>query len=355
MHPFLRSLKNLVLMGLVWSPIAFSIVVLVSSLGGMSLSDSAVLTGPLMAVNLFFCLSTWYICRGALPDKKNLLSLILRHVLGAVLLNAIWLSLGFIYSRVLDSFAITPRWGERFDDLLPLLLAVGLFFYFISSLVHYLILVLEKNREAERMAMENRLLAQQAEMNVLKAFIHPHFLFNSLTALSVLTTKSPRAAREVCLRLSDFLRYSLTYGQQEWAAVRREWEHIEDYLEVEKIRIGERFQVEAHIDDKTLTEKIPSFTLFPLIENAVKHAFQKSMESGTLSVKIENRAQGIRIQVSNPLPGDEENTAGVGQGLKNLRSRLETAYSGEAGMTIKREGGFFKVELRLPRRKEKGK
>ena len=342
-------------MGLVWSPIAFSIIVLVSKLGGMSLSDSVVLIGPLMAMKLFFCLSTWYICRGALPDLKNLLGLILKHVLGAVLLNAIWLSLGFIYSRILDSLAFIPRWGEHFDELLPLLLAVGLFLYFISSLVHYLILVLEKNRAAERTAIENRFLAQQAEMNALKAFIHPHFLFNSLTALSVLTTKSPRAAREVCLRLSDFLRYSLTYGQQEWASVRREWEHIEDYLEVEKIRLGERFRIETHIDNKALSEKIPSFTLFPLIENAVKHAFQKSMESGILSVRIEHRAQGVYIQISNPLSGDEEDTVGVGQGLRNLRSRLETAYDKEAGMTIKREDGLFKVELRLPRHKKEGK
>ena len=230
MHPFLRSPGHIVLMGLFWSPIAFCVVLLQSRLGGLVLSESAVLVGPLMGIGLFVCLSIWFPCRAFSAERYHLPQLLLRHVATATLMIGAWLLLGVLYSEILDDLGSLPQWRERYDRALPLLLAVGLFLYFMFALVYYLVLALDRSRRAEQKALEGLLSARSAELSSLRATIHPHFLFNSLTSLGPLVGRSPQLAREIILKLAGFLRYSLDHGRREWVRVRDERDHIDDYL-----------------------------------------------------------------------------------------------------------------------------
>ncbi|MCK4263603.1 MAG: histidine kinase, partial [Candidatus Aminicenantes bacterium] len=227
--------------------------------------------------------------------------------------------------------------------------AAGIFLYFLAALIHYLILSLEKSREAEQQVLRNRLLASRAELNSLKATIHPHFLFNSLTALSTLTKTSPDLAHKVCIQLSDFLRYSLVYARKEWASVEDELEHIKSYLGIEKIRLGKRLTLDFSINEQAMAEQLPPFSLLPLVENAIKHGFQQTTESGTLTLQIEKYPNSMLILVKNPLDkASRTQTTSPGYGLKALKQRLTNAYGDNTKLIISKKEDEFVVKLQIP-------
>ncbi|MGB2905766.1 MAG: histidine kinase [Candidatus Aminicenantaceae bacterium] len=335
-------------MGLFWSPIVFCVILLQSRLSGLALSDAAILMGPLMGFELFICLSIWFPCRAFSTDRFRLPQLLLRHVLLAALMTAVWLLLGVLYSEILGDLSGNPVWRVKYDQALPLLLATGLFLYFMFSLIYYMVLALEKSRQSEQKALENLLSTRSAELSSLRASIHPHFLFNSLTSLSTLTRKSPELAQKIILQLAGFLRYSLNYGQKGWVRVRDELDHIEDYLGIEKMRLGERLQYEFSIESDTLEEMLPPFTLLPLVENAVKHGFQQSLEPGLLTMSIKKTPMSLIIEVENPFKRAFQTKQGEGYGLAGLKKRLTNAYRGEAGLAVAKNERSFKVTLRLP-------
>jgi LytS/YehU family sensor histidine kinase len=140
----------------------------------------------------------------------------------------------------------------------------------------------------------------------------------------------------------------MNYGQQEWVRVREEVDHIEDYLGIEKMRLGERLHVEFAVEPATLEEYLPPFTLLPLVENAVKHGFEQSLTSGVLRLSISRTAQALSITVENPVePGAPEKKK-EGYGLLGLKKRLANAYAEGADLSVSRNGGSFRVTLSLP-------
>lgn len=345
---YLRSPKNILLITVIWSPVVICMTVLVSSLTGLSFSAAAILTAPPMLVELFFCLSSWYLCKTMLPEQKNLVNIILRQGVAALTVTGVWLLLTMSYSEALDFFLNTKIWRVRFDQVFLLFAAAGIFLYFLAALIYYLILSLEKSREAEQQALKNRLLASRTELNSLKTTIHPHFLFNSLTALSTLTKTSPELAHKVCIQLSDFLRYSLVYARKEWVSVKDELEHIKSYLGVEKIRLGERLTLDFHINEQAMEEQLPPFSLLPLVENAIKHGFQQTTEPGTLTLQIEKYPNSLLILVKNPRDKAARTQTSPGYGLKALKQRLTNAYGDNTKLIINQKEDNFIVKLQIP-------
>jgi LytS/YehU family sensor histidine kinase len=284
-----------------------------------------------------------------LPEQKNLVNIILKQGVAALMMTGIWLLLTMSYSEILDFFLNTKIWRVRFDQVFLLFAAAGIFLYFLAALIHYLILSLEKSREAEQQVLRNSLLASRAELNSLKATIHPHFLFNSLTALSTLTKTSPDLAHKVCIQLSDFLRYSLVYARKEWASVEDELEHIKSYLGIEKIRLGKRLTLDFSINEQAMAEQLPPFSLLPLVENAIKHGFQQTTESGTLTLQIEKYPNSMLILVKNPLDkASRTQTTSPGYGLKALKQRLTNAYGDNTKLIISKKEDEFVVKLQIP-------
>ena len=348
MHPFFKSPWYILLMGLFWSPIVLFAVMLENGLSGLPFLESLILVGPAMALQLFVVLSLWYPCKAITLEKYNTIRFIVRHGFSAAVMISVWLMASGLYSEVLDAFTKDRVWRERFDESFPFLLGIGFFLYFLFSLIYYLMLTTEKSRKAEQQALKNRLDASRAELMSLKTSIHPHFLFNSMTALSTLTLTSPEKAHQMCIQLSDFLRYSLDYGSQEWVHVKDEIEHIENYLGIEKIRLGERLKLEFQIDPETLEENLPPFTLLPLIENAVKHAFQQSLDTITLFLRIQKMTDWLLIDVRNSYDPQSRAVDGGGYGLKGLKKRLTNVYDDRSTMVVRKEDDIFSVSLRLP-------
>jgi len=348
MHPFLKKPKNFIIILLIWLPVLAGFISLNSTLSGTPWLHAAILFGPVMFLELFIALSTWYVCRTIPLEARNLVNFIFKHGGTALIVNAVWLQLAMMYSEALVLINLTEVWREYFNQAFPLLAATGFLFYFLAGLIHYLVIVQEDARNAEQDAMESKLLASRAELDSLKSTIHPHFLFNSLTAVSTLTVTSPEKAQKMCIQLSDFLRYSLQYSKKETASVKDELEHIRNYLGVEQIRLGNRLNLNFDVAEEVLENKILPFTLLPLVENAVKHGIQEQVLGGTITLEAQNAGEHLFIKVANPCDAEPAVDKREGHGLRVLKERLDTAYKQTAEINTGKQNGNYVVRLYLP-------
>jgi len=348
MHPLLRSPKTLLLVGLSWLPICIGVIALNSLITKQPLLESTMLLVPAMVVELLICMSTWYICRFISFGHAGVPMILLRHIVSMIVLVGMWLVLIKIYSVGLDQLLNTDFWHTNFIKTLPILATLGFFLYFLACLIFYLILADEKVQEAEHQVLEQRFLASQAELKSLKTTIHPHFLFNSLTALSTLTISDPKRAQEVCLQLSDFFRYNLRYSQKENITVEDELRHVENYLSIEKTRLGNRLRTDMNIDQKALPIPFLPLTLLPIVENAVKHGIQQCIEGGTLSISIQKKEASLQIKVSNPFESLSQPQKGEGYGLTSLKQRIHAHYGEDAHLNIIKDGKIFSATLTIP-------
>ena len=141
--------------------------------------------------------------------------------------------------------ALATGWSGAISGVL---FGIGVLLYILSTGLHYAVLSAEASRDAERRTAEARTLAREAELHSLKLQLNPHFLFNSLHSISALATLDGPRARDMCIRLADFLRTSLGLGDRETIPIREEIALARRYLDVEQVRFGERLRVDADID-----------------------------------------------------------------------------------------------------------
>jgi two-component system, LytTR family, sensor kinase len=195
-------------------------------------------------------------------------------------------------------------------------------------------------------------LAQEAQLKMLRYQLNPHFLFNTLNAISTLILDSEnRTANQAVMRLSEFLRYTLDQDPMKKVTLRQEIEAMNLYLTTEKLRFGDRLRLEFSIEERALEALVPSLLLQPLIENAVKFAVSPSETGG--SVRVEGRARGamLELMVSDDGPGLHTGAApgaGRGVGLRNTRERLAVLYEDKHRFaTIDNKPGL-RIELGLP-------
>jgi two-component system, LytTR family, sensor kinase len=208
---------------------------------------------------------------------------------------------------------------------------------------------LQQQREATLRAAS---LAQEAQLKMLRYQLNPHFLFNTLNAISTLILDNQnRTANQTVMRLSEFLRYTLDQDPMKKVTLRQEIEAMNLYLTTEKLRFGDRLKLEYAVEDTALEALVPSLLLQPLIENAVKYAVSPSEQGGT--IRVEGRARGNMLELAVADDGPGLNTAaapaaGRGVGLRNTRERLSVLYEDRHRFaTIDNKPGL-RIELGLP-------
>ncbi|MBN2433060.1 MAG: histidine kinase [Acidobacteria bacterium] len=348
MHPALRSTRGLLLALLAWLPLTAGLIGVYAAMTDAALEPAALLLGPALLVQLFLCLATWQICRTTSLEAPQIPVLVLKHLIAALVMEGFWLGLILLYSGLLDQLLPPPVWQQRFRDAFPLLLAMGLFLYFTATLAHYMLLALEKAQQARELALQQQILATRAELNSLQAVIHPHFLFNSLTALGALVRSQPAVAAEMTQQLAEFLRFSMRYSRQESVTVHEEVEHARRYLTLEQIRLGDRLQVEWQLDGTLEPRRIPPLILLPLVENAVKHGIQQCVAGGTVIIATRRTNDRLVMTVTNPREPEVPSPGGERLGLRTLQRRLKTRFGTAARLDIQAEEHQFRVSLQLP-------
>jgi len=194
---------------------------------------------------------------------------------------------------------------------------------------------------AEAEAGEARLTALQAQMN-------PHFLFNALNTVASLVRTDAGRAEQAVENLAGVLRQTLRRSAQPITTVEDEARYVRAYLDVERERMGSRLEVTIDIDDAALACQVPTMSLQPLVENALKHAVGSRLEGG--SIQVSARADGTRLTLAVDDTGEgfpEGYT--LGTGLANLRQRLETIYGDAAHLVIASSKAGARVTIDLPK------
>ncbi|HMM55509.1 MAG TPA: histidine kinase [Candidatus Desulfobacillus sp.] len=193
----------------------------------------------------------------------------------------------------------------------------------------------------------------EARLMALTARIRPHFLFNSLNAVLGVIRSDPRRAEQALEELSDLFRV-LMAENRELVTLDAEWALCRQYLELERLRLGERLNIAWDIDDCPGDARVPPLMLQPLLENAVYHGVERSPRPVTVSVRAALEGGQVRIELSNPYDGDSPQHVGNRIALDNIRERLMLFYDLEARLDTMAKDGQFRVSIRLPYRRGTG-
>ena len=179
-----------------------------------------------------------------------------------------------------------------------------------------------------------------AQLQAMQAQLQPHFLFNTLNAISVLTLENPAKANRMILLLSDLLRQSLEISQADEVTLKHELELLRAYLEIQRMRYRRRLAVSYDVSADTLGASLPHFTLQPLVENAIRHGIAKQRTGGRIDIRAHRVHGSLVLQVQDDGPGlslekmRERNGNGIG--LANTKKRLSCMYGHKSSLRIER-------------------
>jgi signal transduction histidine kinase len=220
------------------------------------------------------------------------------------------------------------------------------------SVLYFGIKFYESQRKQEEAMLKAVALAQDAQLKMLRYQLNPHFLFNTLNAISTLILDNEnKKANHAVTRLSEFLRYTLDQDPMKKVTLRQEVEALDLYLGTERLRFGERLHLEYALEPQALEAQVPSLLLQPLLENSLKYAVSAREEGG--SVRIEGRARDgfLELSVIDDGPGLREGMpAGErrGVGLRNTRERLAVLYGERCRFAVMNAHPGLRVEMALP-------
>ncbi|MCU4174170.1 sensor histidine kinase [Carboxylicivirga sp. N1Y90] len=195
-----------------------------------------------------------------------------------------------------------------------------------------------------KVKIENEKL--ESELKFLKSQINPHFLFNTLNNLYALTLKNSNKASDVVLKLSGLLDYMLYHSKEERVTLAKELSIIENYIELEKIRYGDRLKLSYKVDGDPSACNIAPLILIPFVENAFKHGASNDRQRPEINIKIVAEKNGIQFNITNSYPL-HVSTSEKGIGLKNIRRQLNLVYPKRHQLDISSEDQMFKVQLNL--------
>jgi two-component system LytT family sensor kinase len=188
----------------------------------------------------------------------------------------------------------------------------------------------EKER-LERASREARLIHQvvEAELRALRAQVNPHFLFNSLNTIAALVVPEPAKAEEMTLRLAKIFRHVLIHADQPFSSIEEEISFLRTYLEIEKVRFGERLKIEFDVNESVTQLSVPTLILQPLVENALKHGLAAKLGQSELTIRANRKENLLLLSVEDNgvgMKGKSNPGQSIGVGLRNVKERLQTVY-----------------------------
>lgn len=343
-HPFFDNKKLLYYYGLFW------LIIGVANSLVQYLWYGTELSAAFLSALSFFVLypvlggSIWFIIKYNSLEEKDLLWVMLYHLIGASILNGIWIYLTFILTKI-----IAPAQLQELYETLPGKLFSGYVLYVIYVLFFYSINYYQSLKEKIQKESELKSLIREAELSALKSQINPHFLFNSLNSIASLTISSPEKAQEMVINLSRFMRYSLQHDQDETVSLKDELENIKLYLSIEKVRFGRKLNPVFNIEESCQGVQIPNMILQPLFENAIKYGVYEATEPVSITTNCKSEKGHVTICIENDYDGESVRNRGEGIGLRNIRQRLELIYGSAELLRINDQKTSFKVELLLPK------
>ena len=258
-------------------------------------------------------------------------------------------SIAFVVSVLMLVFYIVSSKSDRLVYIASLLSYFGSFMLlgFVRSVYIYTrlrteSLIREKDVELARLGE----LHKQAELQSLRAKINPHFLYNALNSIASLATTDARKTEDMALALSDFFKYSINREQKQMNSLSEELNAIKIYLEIEKVRFGDRLSFEIDCPEELHTIQIPQLLIQPLVENAIKHGLSQITENGLIRIAVSKSETQLKIRVYDNGPAFPEGPLS-GFGIQNTQERIALLYGAKA--TINWQNGVEKcIEISIP-------
>jgi hypothetical protein len=278
-------------------------------------------------------------------------------VVGGAAISVADLTLGTAVRALVDPSFVTPRGGALLVRVATTILAYAWMF----ALVGALFLMMMANRaiaERERQLADARAAAAEAEaaataarLAALRYQLNPHFLFNTLNAVSSAVIRARNAEAESMLeKLAEFLRVTLSADPEGLIPLEDELATVQAYLEIESVRFRDRLGLDFSCPDDLRHAVVPSFLLQPLIENAIKHGVSRASGAVTIRLEVMRDDDDLIVLIEDDAERVGEPARGAGVGLRNIRQRLEALYGARGVLqTTARERGFLAL-MRLPLR-----
>jgi sensor histidine kinase YesM len=264
--------------------------------------------------------------------------------IGFVVSIAVFVILG--YSRELLVTTSRSR-GFEISDVARMRFVPQLLFYFAILAAGYAREYFRRDRERQAHAVQLQAQLAEARLDALRMQVNPHFLFNTLNAVSALVDRDPSGVRKMIARLSELLRTTIDSNAADEVPLRQELELLDRYVGIMEVRFQGRLRVEREIDPSLLETRVPNLILQPLVENALEHGASRAMGEGVVRIAARRDRDSVVITIRDNGPGVGERREGVG--LANTRARLAQLYGAKGSVTLTTaEGGGAVAEVVVP-------
>ncbi len=289
-------------------------------------------------------LGIWYVVVGGTNEKRSQIYLVTYHLIAMLIIVSFWL---WLTNQIDVALFNRESIKAHMHKVLPGKAGVGALIYILISVFYYSFYYYERLKEKSQEETRLKELITQTQLSELKSQINPHFLFNSLNSVSYLTISEPEKAQDMVIKLSTFLRYSLKHKENQLVSLSQEMEHIKLYLEIEKVRFGDKLEAVFDITDCQGCQ-IPNMILQPLYENAIKYGVYETTHQVVIHTKAKKADNKLIFTIANNYDQDSVAKKGEGIGLLNIRKRLGLVYGDTTLLQISNENQIFTVTLTIP-------
>src|SRR5258706_1479164 len=266
---------------------------------------------------LFFCTLILNTLRYYLPRREQLINIFA----WCIFFTVVWLLL----TKWL--LALTLGYYENYNNMLhrsiPIRFSIAFLLLGCVTMISVLWQTWAEQKEDQSRKADAEKLAKEAELFKLRQQMQPHFLFNSLNSINALIGTRPTEARKMVQQLSDFLRGTLKKEETQWVILKEELQYLQLYLDIEKVRFGNRLATYVETNDVINQMKLPALLLQPVVENAIKFGLYDTTGDTVISINAEQEGNNLVIKVMNPFdPETSSPKQGTGFGLTSVQRRL---------------------------------
>ena len=355
MHPIFISSRSFTAILALWAVVCALCTAMMTAMAAGSLSlpwtalaiDSVVLGLPWYTVLLFVCLSNFYLCLRLPLRTAPPVHLVLIQWVSVVVAVGVWLLFGMVWANSLVAMGFSAA-VTVFNATILINILVAVLVYLLWVLLHYVYLTALSGEHLNSDELAKKLLISEVELQAIKAALHPHFLYNSLNMLANLSLVAPEKIHPLCVQMSEFLRYSVSYGNKGYVSLQDEVNHITNYLDIERERFGKRLHVNMVMSGTMDDVKVFPLLLFPLVENCIKHGVDASIEPCAITVAIEQKDTIVDIRITNTLDPEGVPPPSTKHGLASVQKRLRAHFGEQASLVTHKTQTLFEVVLNIP-------
>lgn len=264
-----------------------------------------------------------------------------------IFLSIVWLILSKWLLKL--SLGHYPGYTDMLHQSLSIRFSIGFLLLGCITMISILWYNQQEQKEKDTRKTDAEKLAKEAELFKLRQQLQPHFLFNSLNSINALIGSRPEEARKMVQQLSDFLRGTIKKEETQWVTLQEELQYLQLYLDIEKVRFGNRLATDINIDENTQSMKLPALLLQPIVENAIKFGLYDTTGETVIRLYASREENNMVIRVMNPFdPETSSPKQGIGFGLKSVQRRLYLLFARTDLLSTEAKENIFITVVKIP-------